>query len=155
MRGRRKLYLVDEEICSGCGACLDACAPGAVRMDGGKAHIDQDACSGCGACFDVCPQGAICELAEECVGSPATVPGTAAAARVSPRPPASPSPASGLRAVAAVLPALLKLAGSLAEYLGARPRHAAGSPGEMRTGSAPARAGNRAGHRARHRRRSR
>jgi ferredoxin len=149
------LYLVDAESCTGCGACLDACAPGAIRMDGGKAHIGQDACSGCDACFDACPQGAIYELAEERAGSPATVPGAAAVtARVPPRPPASPSPASGLGTVAAaVLPALLKLAGSLTEYLSARPRHAAGSRGKMRTGSAPARAGNRAGNRARHRRR--
>jgi len=149
------LYLVDEESCAGCGACLDACPSGAVRIEGSKARIDQKTCSGCGACFDACPRGAVYELAEEREGSPAKVPGAAAlTARVPPLPPAFPSLGSKLgAALTAALPVVLKLAGSLAEYLSARPRHAAGSPGEMRTGSAPARAGNRAGHRARHRRR--
>lgn len=54
---------VDEEICSGCGLCIGACAYSARKMDE-KNHVvivEDVLCQGCGACPTACPSGA-CEL---------------------------------------------------------------------------------------------
>jgi pyruvate formate lyase activating enzyme len=50
------------ERCVECGACLDACAHGAVaqrvRADGfGPPVIDRTRCQACGTCVDACPTG--------------------------------------------------------------------------------------------------
>ncbi len=54
---------VDEEICSGCGLCITACAYNARKMDEKKhiAIVEDVLCQGCGACATACPSGA-CEL---------------------------------------------------------------------------------------------
>jgi heterodisulfide reductase subunit A len=54
---------VDEEICSGCGLCITACAYDARKMDEKKhiAIVEEVLCQGCGACATACPSGA-CEL---------------------------------------------------------------------------------------------
>ncbi len=54
---------VDEEICSGCGLCIGACAYDARKMDE-QSHVvivEDVLCQGCGACPTACPSGA-CEL---------------------------------------------------------------------------------------------
>jgi heterodisulfide reductase subunit A len=54
---------VDEELCSGCGLCVGACAYDARKMDD-KKHVvvvEDVLCQGCGACRAACPSGA-CEL---------------------------------------------------------------------------------------------
>ena len=53
------MLYVSAERCDGCGACLEVCSPGAIRLEGGKAIIDQDRCTQCGECIEACPQGAI------------------------------------------------------------------------------------------------
>ena len=58
------MYLVDEEECTGCGACLDVCPVGAISIENQVAQIDEGLCTSCGACGDACPQGAIYEYAE-------------------------------------------------------------------------------------------
>jgi dissimilatory sulfite reductase (desulfoviridin) alpha/beta subunit len=50
---------VATEACSGCGACVQACPDGAVRMEGDIAVVDPGRCLGCGKCAAVCPQGAM------------------------------------------------------------------------------------------------
>jgi uncharacterized Fe-S center protein len=45
--------------CTGCGACLRACAHGAIVLDSGKAVIDAARCAGCGRCITVCEPRAI------------------------------------------------------------------------------------------------
>jgi heterodisulfide reductase subunit A len=54
---------LDEEICSGCGLCIPACAYDARKMDEkkGVAIVEEVLCQGCGACASACPSGA-CEL---------------------------------------------------------------------------------------------
>jgi heterodisulfide reductase subunit A len=54
---------LDEDICSGCGLCISACAYDARKMDEkkGVAIIEEVLCQGCGACATACPSGA-CEL---------------------------------------------------------------------------------------------
>jgi NAD-dependent dihydropyrimidine dehydrogenase PreA subunit len=48
-------YQIDEEKCTGCGACLRACPHGAVAGEKKKPHrILPDACTRCGICHDVC-----------------------------------------------------------------------------------------------------
>jgi len=56
--------VVDEEKCTGCGACHLFCPDGAVRVVEGKAVIDYAYCKGCGICSEECPTGAI-EMVKE------------------------------------------------------------------------------------------
>ncbi|MFO7773148.1 MAG: 4Fe-4S binding protein [Dehalococcoidia bacterium] len=56
----RKIISIDEEKCDGCGACVPACAEGAIQITDGKAKlISEKYCDGLGACLGECPQGAI------------------------------------------------------------------------------------------------
>ncbi len=52
---------VDEEVCSGCGYCVAACAFGAPELDPvtGKARVNASICQGCGACAVACPSEAM------------------------------------------------------------------------------------------------
>jgi ferredoxin len=50
--------VVDEEKCTGCGACLEECPVGAIALVIDKALIS-DECTECGACVEICPVEAI------------------------------------------------------------------------------------------------
>ena len=54
---------VKEDVCSGCGICIDICPYGARIMDDFKriSMVNQAVCQGCGACIAACPNKA-CEL---------------------------------------------------------------------------------------------
>ncbi|NTV98409.1 MAG: 4Fe-4S dicluster domain-containing protein [Chlorobiaceae bacterium] len=70
----KKHYFILENLCVGCGLCLDKCPPkvnaigykfyGDVQEGGFRCYIDQDACISCSACFsgDECPSGALVEV---------------------------------------------------------------------------------------------
>lgn len=63
---------VDDEICTGCGACETACAFAAIRVDG-QAEVDTQACMGCGVCEGQCIFGAVSLLRSQGRGSPLDV----------------------------------------------------------------------------------
>lgn len=70
----KKHYFILENLCVGCGLCLDKCPPkvnaigykfyGDVQENGFRCYVDQDACISCSACFssDECPTGALIEI---------------------------------------------------------------------------------------------
>lgn len=55
--------LIDEQLCSGCGECLDYCSVDAIEMKGGVAAINLDLCVECSICrrSGVCPTDAFVE----------------------------------------------------------------------------------------------
>ena len=56
----RKIIRIDQEKCSGCGACAAACHEGAIEMVNGKAVLArEDYCDGLGDCLPACPADAI------------------------------------------------------------------------------------------------
>ncbi len=56
------MVIVDKELCTSCGICVDSCPVQAIEMDGDDlAEIDQDICENHQVCIDVCPVDAIAE----------------------------------------------------------------------------------------------
>ena len=53
------LLEIDREQCIGCGACVDACAFDALRLDEHEIAVVNDNCTACGACIDECPTEAL------------------------------------------------------------------------------------------------
>ena len=51
---------VDEEQCTGCGACIERCQMEALQInDNNVATVLSDRCIGCGLCIKTCPTGAL------------------------------------------------------------------------------------------------
>jgi heterodisulfide reductase subunit A len=52
--------IVNADICTGCGTCIEVCPYGALRKNvDGVAEVIVAACKGCGCCGATCPEGAI------------------------------------------------------------------------------------------------
>ena len=50
---------VKEEMCTGCGTCVEECPVGAITVGEDAARIDDEKCVRCGRCHDVCPEEAV------------------------------------------------------------------------------------------------
>ena len=50
---------VKDEMCVGCGVCVEECCANAISMSEGIAFIDDARCIRCGVCHDVCAEDAI------------------------------------------------------------------------------------------------
>ncbi len=50
---------IDEEQCTGCRLCVEACPVEAIVMENDKAKVDTDRCTECGLCVKECPNEAI------------------------------------------------------------------------------------------------
>lgn len=53
------MYVIDKEICIGCGACEGTCPVSAISADVNGKYEICDACIDCGSCAGVCPVEAI------------------------------------------------------------------------------------------------
>lgn len=65
------MVYVNDEACTGCGACMDVCPSNALIFQNNRAFIAQKLCQGCELCLDACPQGAI--IAGEMIPAPPVV----------------------------------------------------------------------------------
>jgi ferredoxin len=57
---QREVIHIDEQKCTGCGACIPSCAEGALQIVDGVARLISDVyCDGLGDCLGECPEGAL------------------------------------------------------------------------------------------------
>jgi len=53
------IALIDEDICSGCEVCIEACQFFALALEDDVSKVKEDRCAGCGICVSECPEDAI------------------------------------------------------------------------------------------------
>jgi len=54
------LPIIDVDLCTGCGRCVEECPTQALLLVAGKASLAfPTRCTYCTACEDICPEGAI------------------------------------------------------------------------------------------------
>ena len=62
----RKIISIEQDMCDGCGLCVEACHQSAIGIVDGKATLlREDYCDGLGDCLPACPQNAITFIEKE------------------------------------------------------------------------------------------
>lgn len=57
---KKKIIYIDEDLCVGCGLCVNTCQESAIELINNKAVVThEDYCDGLGNCLPVCPTNAI------------------------------------------------------------------------------------------------
>jgi electron transport complex protein RnfB len=51
--------VLDSELCTACGVCVDRCQMDAITMGDEVAELNRDRCIGCGVCVSSCPEDAL------------------------------------------------------------------------------------------------
>ena len=74
------VYFIAEEICTGCGRCVQVCPNHAILWAGEKVQIQPALCHQCGRCLEACPNHAIIVRAEALQKARPAVPEAATAA---------------------------------------------------------------------------
>lgn len=54
----RPQLMFHEQLCKGCGHCVDVCPSSALRYEGTRLLFRREQCTGCGTCATVCPHEA-------------------------------------------------------------------------------------------------
>jgi pyruvate formate lyase activating enzyme len=54
-----------ERCVANCGACVEVCTPGALRLDGRRVILVRDVCNRCFRCVSVCPTNALLVVGQE------------------------------------------------------------------------------------------
>jgi Na+-translocating ferredoxin:NAD+ oxidoreductase subunit B len=57
--------LIDGDLCTGCGECIEICPMEAIRDENGISKLTEKRCIGCGLCVNRCPVGAISMVERE------------------------------------------------------------------------------------------
>jgi Fe-S-cluster-containing hydrogenase component 2 len=52
-------FVVNEDLCYGCGACIGLCPTNALSMEGLLALVEQSQCTYCELCIPSCPVDAL------------------------------------------------------------------------------------------------
>jgi NAD-dependent dihydropyrimidine dehydrogenase PreA subunit len=61
---------INQELCSGCGVCVEACSTGAIYLVDHRAEVDNTLCTQCEACLEACPNGVITSISEPVLSAP-------------------------------------------------------------------------------------
>jgi len=58
-KGAKRMPWVNDEMCVGCGVCVEECPVSAISMIDETACINDEECIRCGRCHDVCAEEAV------------------------------------------------------------------------------------------------
>jgi len=51
------IYVVDKELCTGCGECIEVCPYNGLRLDPAEMYVIKcDVCRGKSRCVEICPE---------------------------------------------------------------------------------------------------